>query len=58
MGFSFWAASPVRRLSEIAHGRHNEPGLSRIVLAGTNEHGMKEVIPCFSFCLCFLVKNQ
>jgi len=35
--------SPVRRLSEIAHGRHNEPGLSRIVLAGTNEHGMKEV---------------
>ncbi len=58
MGFSFWAASPVRRLSEIAHGNVVYPGMSRIVLAGTNEHGMKEVIPCFSFCLCFLVKNQ
>jgi hypothetical protein len=58
VGFSFWAASPVRRLSEIALGLNSKPGLSHIVLAGANEDGMKEVIPCFSFCLCFLVKNQ
>lgn len=58
MGFSFWAASPVLRVSEIAHGLHSKPGLSHIVLAGANEDGMKEVIPCFSFCLCFPVKNQ
>ncbi len=57
-GFFFWAASPVVRLSEIAHGLNSQPGLSHIVLAGANNNGMKEVIPCFSFCLCFLVKNQ
>jgi len=33
----------VRRLSEISHGTHTQPGLSRIVLAGTNMHGMKDV---------------
>ncbi len=51
MGFSFWAASPVRRLSEIAHVMNSQPGLSHIVLAGANKDGMKEVISCFSFCL-------
>lgn len=35
--------SPVRKLSEISHGNVVYPGMQRIVLAGTNEHGMKEV---------------
>jgi mannose-6-phosphate isomerase-like protein (cupin superfamily) len=42
-GFFFWAASPVVRLSEIAHGLNSQPGLSHIVLAGANNNGMKEV---------------